>query len=296
MARSPNGAWSDRDAAIEFQVDPLFWQNLWFRASCVAVFLALLWALYRYRVHQIAQLFNVRLEERVHERTRIARELHDTLLQSFQGSLIQMQAARNTFSRRPEQAGQTLDDAITMAEGAIVESREAIQGLRSQPTSQGGFAELLTLTGQDLARSDEANGSPVIFRVTVEGEPRGLDPLLQDEAYRIARELLRNAFRHARARHIEAEIRYDDRLFRIRIRDDGKGILPDTLKAGGREGHWGLPGMRERAKRIGAQLTFWSGAGAGTEVELNIPSSVAYSTTRGTGRFHLLRKKGSSCD
>jgi ligand-binding sensor domain-containing protein/signal transduction histidine kinase len=296
MAISPNGAWSDHDAAIEFQVDPLFWQTLWFRASCVAAFLALLWVLYRYRLQQMAQLFNARLEERVHERTRIARELHDTLLQSFQGSLMQMQAARNTFSRRPEQAGQTLDDAITMAEGAIVESRDAIQGLRSQPTSQGGFAELLILTGQDLARSDEANRSPVIFRVTVEGEPRGLDPLLQDEAYRIARELLRNAFRHARARHIEAEIRYDDRLFRIRIRDDGKGIEPDTLKAGGREGHWGLTGMRERAKRIGAQLTFWSGAGAGTEVELSIPSSVAYGTTRGAGRFRLLRKKGSSCD
>ena len=294
IARNPNGIWSDHDAAIEFHVDPLFWQTLWFRASCVAAFLALLWVLYRYRVHQMARVFNVRLEERVDERTRIARELHDTLLQSFQGSLIQMQAARNTFSRRPEQAGQTLDDAIIMAEGAISESRDAIQGLRSQPASQGDLAELLTVAGQDLARSDEASGSRVSFRVTVEGERRDLDPFFQDEAYRIARELLRNAFRHARARHIEAEIRYDDRLFRIRIRDDGKGIEPDTLKAGGSAGHWGLPGMRERAKRIGAQLTFWSGAGAGTEVELNIPSSVAYSTPRRAGRFHLLRKKGGS--
>jgi signal transduction histidine kinase len=181
-----------------------------------------------------------------------------------------------------------------MAEGAIGESRDAIQDLRSQPPSQGDLAELLTVTGQDLARSDEANRSAVIFRVTVEGERRDLDPLLQDEAYRIARELLRNAFHHARARHIEAEIRYDHRLFRIRIRDDGKGIEPDTLKVGAREGHWGLPGIRERAKRIGAKLTFWSGAGAGTEVELNIPSSVAYSTTRRGGRFHILRKKESS--
>jgi signal transduction histidine kinase len=181
-----------------------------------------------------------------------------------------------------------------MAEGAISESRDAIQCLRSQPASQGDLAELLTVAGQDLAHSDEANGSRVSFRVTAEGERRDLDPHLRDEAYRIARELLRNAFRHARARHIEVENRYDDRLFRIRIRDDGKGIEPDTLKSGSSAGHWGLPGVRERAKRIDAQLTFWSGAGAGTEVELNIPSSVTSSTTRRSRRFHLLRKKGNS--
>jgi len=100
MARSPNGIWSDHDGAIEFRVDPLFWQTLWFRASCIAAFLTLFWGLYRYRVRRMAQVFNLRLEERVDKRMRIARELHDTLLQSFQGSLIQMQAARNTFSRR----------------------------------------------------------------------------------------------------------------------------------------------------------------------------------------------------
>jgi signal transduction histidine kinase len=282
-------------ASFDFSIDPAYYQTRWFQASCVGAFLTLLWALYRFRLHQIARGFSVRLEERVDERTRIARELHDTLLQSFQGSLIQMQAARNLFSRRPEQAVQTLDDAVIMAEGAIAESRDAIQDLRSQPAAQGDLAQLLTVAGQDLARSDvrnrEANGNPVIFRVTVKGERQYLDPHLQEEAYRIARELLRNAFHHAHARHIEAEIRYDERLFRVRIRDDGKGIEPETLKAGGRAGHWGLPGMRERAKRIGAQLSFWSAAGAGTEVELSIPSSAAYGASRRAGRFQLLRKK-----
>jgi signal transduction histidine kinase len=273
----------------------MFYQTNWFSASCMAAFLALLWGLYRVRLHAIAHELNLRYNERLAERTRIARELHDTLLQSFQSSLVQMQAAYNLFSRRPEQAVQTLDDAITMAEGAIAESRDAIQDLRSQPAAQGDLLQLLTLTGQDLARAhhtnQEANGSPPIFRVKVEGERRDLDPLLQDEAYRIARELLRNAFRHAQARYIEADIRYDDHLFRMRIRDDGKGIEPETLRAGGRAGHWGLLGMRERAKRVGAQLNFWSGAGAGTEVELSIPAAVAYGANRRGGRFQLLRKK-----
>ena len=117
-----------------------------------------------------------------------------------------------------------------------------------------------------------------------------MDPIIQDEAYRIAREMLRNAFRHARASQIEADIRYDDRLLRVLIRDDGKGIEPEVVEAGGRAGHWGLLGMRERAKRIGAGLEFWSEAGAGTEVQLRIPSSIAYAAPR-SGRFQVFRRK-----
>jgi signal transduction histidine kinase len=115
--------------------------------------------------------------------------------------------------------------------------------------------------------------------------------MVQDEVYRIAREVLRNAFRHARARQIEAEIRYDDRSLRLRIRDDGKGIDPGVLEEGERPGHWGLLGMRERAKRIGAQLDFWSEAGAGTEVELTVPASVAYAKSLDAGGFRLFRKR-----
>jgi signal transduction histidine kinase len=148
--------------------------------------------------------------------------------------------------------------------------------------------------GQEMAAFEDANRDGPVFRVVVEGERRRLSPILQAEVYGIARELLRNAFQHAQAHNIEAEIRYDDRLFRMRIRDDGKGIDSETLKSGGRAGHWGMLGMRERAKRIGAQLNFWSGAGAGTEVELSIPSSVAYGATRRTGRFNLRRKKVNS--
>jgi signal transduction histidine kinase len=150
---------------------------------------------------------------------------------------------------------------------------------------------LLTAAGQELARSHEVNRHSATFRVTVEGKRQDLSPMLQDEVYRIAREVLRNAFRHAGAREIEAEIRYDDRVLRLRIRDDGKGIDPKVLQEGGRAGHWGLLGIRERAKRIGARLEFWSEAGAGTEVDLTVPASVVYGTSRSGPRFNLFRKK-----
>lgn len=297
-ATNRDGVWDRNGIVYSITQEPHYYETNLFRVALVAAGLLLVFAVYQLRLIQTTAMLRARLEEKLAERERIARELHDTLLQRFQGSLIQMQAAHNLFPRRPEQAVQTLDEAITMAEGAIAESRDAIQDLRSPQVSQDDLANLLTVTGQDLARSSvtnqQASGILPIFRVSIEGERRDLDPLLQDETYRIARELLRNAFQHAQARHIEADIRYDKRQFRIRIRDDGKGIDPETLKAGGRAGHWGMLGITERAKRIGAQLHFQSGVGAGTEAELSVPSSVAYKETRGARRFPLFRRKANS--
>jgi signal transduction histidine kinase len=120
-----------------------------------------------------------------------------------------------------------------------------------------------------------------------------LHPNLRDEVYRITGEGLRNAFRHARARRIEVEIRYDERELRVRIRDDGRGIAASVLSDEGRAGHWGLPGMRERAQRIGGTMDLWSELGAGTEVELRIPASIAYQTFSGRS-FRLFRKKATT--
>jgi signal transduction histidine kinase/ligand-binding sensor domain-containing protein len=291
LACNNDGVWNEAGAFLDFSITPAYYQTLWFGLTCAAAFLGLLWALYRYRLHQIGQQFNVRLEERVNERTRIARELHDTLLQSFHGLLFRFQAARNMLPRRPEEAMQALDGAIERTEQAIAEGRGAIQGLRSEPSAHCDLEHLLTAMGQELAVSEDANLEPATFRVTVEGNRQALSPILQDEVYRIARELLRNASQHARARRIEAEIRYDDRLFRLRIRDDGKGIDPRVLQEGGCAGHWGLPGIRERAKQICAQLDIWSEAGAGTEIELTIPAAVAYTKPRDAGGFRLFFKR-----
>ena len=281
IAANSYGIWNDRGAGVRFVLRPHFYQTNWFYALCAATLLALLWMAHQFRLRQLQRAFNVRLEGRVEERTRIARELHDTLLQSFQGLMFSFQAGRNLLPGRTEEAIRTFDRAIREGDEAIAEGRDAIQGLRADPALESNLEHLLTAAGKELARSSGAEGEPPAFRVTVEGARQPLSPLLQDEVHRIAREILRNAFHHAHASRIEAEIAYDRQFFRLRIRDNGKGIDPKVLEQGARPGHWGLPGVRERAKRIGAQLKLWSEPGAGTEVELTVPARIAY------GRAHL---------
>jgi PAS domain S-box-containing protein len=231
-------------------------------------------------------LFNADLEARVSERGRIAREMHDTLLQSFHGLMLRFQVARDMLPNRPEEAMEALDGALNMADEAIVESRAAILDLRSEQVAQSDLVHLLTAMGSELAGSPGVNRDSPKFSVTVEGERQTLSPMLHDEVYRIGRELLRNAFLHAGASHIEAEIRYDDGQLCLLIRDDGRGIDPTILEEGGRAGHWGLTGIRERAKRIGAQLDFSSEAGAGTEVQLTVPHSLACGTSHEDAEFN----------
>ena len=290
MARNPEGVWNGNEATTNFVIEAAFWQTGWFRIISFTALALLVLGFYRMRLAQLHRQFNVGMEERIGERTRIARELHDTLLQSFHGLMFQFQAARNMLPRNPQNAMETLDDAILSTETAIAESRNAIQDLRPDSGAQRDLAQLLTEVGQELTANWDANKHLPVFRVLVEGDPRDLFPILQDEIYRIAREVIRNAFHHAAANRIEVEIRYDPRQLRLRVRDDGKGIDPQVLQAHGREGHWGLPGIRERAQRIGAGLEFWSEAGAGTEVELTIPASIAYQTRRRDSRFWVLPK------
>jgi signal transduction histidine kinase/ligand-binding sensor domain-containing protein len=294
IAANNDGVWNEEGAGLDFSVLPTWYQTSWFMAGCVAMALALFSGLYRYRMRQVAHEFNSRLEERAGERTRIARELHDTLLQSFQASLVQMQAARNIVGSRPEQAAQRLDSAIKMTAASIAEGRSAIQQLRNKPAARGDLAELLSVTGQELARASETTESPATFRVVVEGENSELNPLLQDEVYRISSELLRNAFKHSQAREIEAEVRFEHLLLRVHVRDNGRGIDPQILNEGGRDGHWGLAGINERAKQIGGRLDFWSESGRGTEVQLTVPASVAYRTPSKRRRFRLPLNKGAS--
>ena len=289
MASNSYGQWNASEAVISLEVDPAFWQTWWFRALCVAAFLALLWALYQLRLRQVAQQFNLRLEERVGERTRIARDLHDTLLQSFHGLLFCFQAVSNLLPTRPAEAKQTLDKAIDQAVQAITEGRDAVQGLRSSTVVTNDLACAITTLGQELA-GGETKPNAAEFHVQVEGTTRDLHPILRDEVYRIAGEAVRNAFKHAQARRIQVEIRYDERQFRLRVRDDGKGIDAKLLNEGERPGHYGLRGMRERAKLLGGKLTVWSELDAGTELELRIPATNAYATPDGGKRSWLAEK------
>jgi signal transduction histidine kinase/ligand-binding sensor domain-containing protein len=290
IACNNDGVWNEAGSSLGFDVMPSFYQTTWFRALAAFGFIGLLWGIYRLRVQQLQQEFNIGLEARVNERTRIARELHDTLLQTLHGLMFQFQAVRNLMPRRPDEAMRSLDDAINETEKALGESREAIQGLRSEPIAKGDLAELITATMQELANSEKASkGEAPDFDLIEEGERRTLSATAKNEVCRIAFEILRNAYRHAQAHRIEAEVRYGDDVLRVRIRDDGKGIDPKVLKEGGLAGHWGLRGIRERAERIGAQLEFWSEASAGTEVQLTVPASVAYENSSESRGWKLLR-------
>jgi signal transduction histidine kinase/ligand-binding sensor domain-containing protein len=295
MACNNSGVWNEAGTFLDFSVAPAYYQTMWFRLSCMAAFLALLGALYQLRLRQVAQQFNMRLEERVNERTRIARELHDSLLQGFQGLMFRLQAVRNMLPGRPTEASEALDMALERGDKAIAEGRDTVADLRQPVMDDGDIAQALTALGEELA-AQSGNGAAPCVRVLVEGKQRELNPMLRDEIYRIAREALRNAFRHAQAQKIEAEITYSDSQFLLHVRDDGRGIDPKVTNQGARAGHWGLPGMRERAKRFGGRLEVWSEQGVGTEIQLIIPAPIAYGKSSARPRFWFLRTKNQAID
>jgi signal transduction histidine kinase/ligand-binding sensor domain-containing protein len=283
IACNNDGVWNEAGASFDFSVAAAYYQTGWFRASCAAAFLALLWGLYRYRLHQISREFNVRLEERVSERTRMARDLHDTLLQSFHGLMLHFQVVNKLLPEGKAKA--QLEKTMERADRAIAEGRSAVYDLRSPAIATNDLQEAVNAVGSELSSDNDG-----VFGLTVEGPPKELHPTIRDEIYRISREALSNAFKHANAGRIEAEITYGPQVLRLRIRDDGEGIPPEVLEQG-RPGHFGLPGMRERARQIGAELTIWSGASTGTEIELSLAGSIAYCTSPQRPRLWLFRRK-----
>jgi len=220
-------------------------------------------------MHQLTRLLNVRFEERLAERTRIAQELHDTLLQGFLSASMQLHVADDRLP--PDSPAKPLvSRVLELMREVIDEGRTTLKGLRSTSSGSADLARSFSRIQDELASQE-----PIDYRVTVEGHSRQLHPVIRDAIYNIGREALVNAFRHSRASTIEVELEYGLKQLRVLVRDDGRGIDPHVLRSG-REGHWGIPGMRERAEEIGASLKLWSRAGAGTEVELSIPGQIAY--------------------
>jgi signal transduction histidine kinase/ligand-binding sensor domain-containing protein len=273
IAANDYGVWNEQGASVRFVLQPRYYQTAWFRALGGMILLTLLWGAYRVRVRQLRHQFERTLDARVDERTRIARELHDTLLQGAHGILLRFQIVADLLPERPIEAKARLDAAIEQTAHFVTEARDEVRGLRSSTVQSNDLAMAIGTLGEELATG---SGTAAAFRVALEGDARELRPIVRDEIYKIAAEALRNAFRHAQARQVEVEIRYADKEFRLRVRDDGKGIDSAVLAARADEGHFGLRGMTERADAIGGHLSVWSELREGTEVELRVPARAAY--------------------
>jgi signal transduction histidine kinase/ligand-binding sensor domain-containing protein len=268
-ASNGDGVWDREGIVYNVTQKPFFYQTTTFRLAAVTAAVLLLVALYQFRLRQTAARLNARLEERLAERERIARDLHDTLLQGFQGLILRFHDAMMMI---PEHlpARQRMDIALDRADEVMAEGRDRVVNLHASFEKSGDLSQSLARVGDEIS-----SGSEVTVCVTVEGRVQKLDPVALDEIYCIGREAMLNAFRHAKGRTIEVEIDYAPWALRLRVRDDGRGIDPKILQSG-RSGHIGLAAMRERAERIGAQLDIVSGPDAGTEIELSVPGSQAY--------------------
>ncbi|MGA7411033.1 MAG: histidine kinase, partial [Bryobacteraceae bacterium] len=227
-------------------------------------------------VRQLHLQFHLASEARLNERMRIARDLHDNLLQTVQGFMLRLEVVNEMLPGGA--AKNELEETLEIGDRAIIEGRRTVQDLRSSVTTSD-LADAIRAVADELASKDGAS-----FRLAVEGPVRDLDPIVRDEVYTIAREALRNAFTHADATRIEAELTFEEQLLRLRIRDDGKGIAPEVAEQG-RAGHYGLAGMRERSRRIGSKMVILSEAGTGTEIDLSVAGSIAYARPPARARF-----------
>jgi signal transduction histidine kinase len=289
MASNNSGVWNEAGDTLSFSIAPAYYQTRWFAAMVALGIATLLWAAYQLRIRQLAHQFNRTLDARVSERTRIARDLHDTLLQSFQGALLRFQSVANVIKTRPDEASQRLERALDQAEAAITEGRNAVHGLRASATTVNDLANGIAAIGLQLT-SEGSSGPVPSIDVAVDGESRDLNPIVREEAFRIAGEALRNVVKHASARRVTVTIHYESRQLRLTVRDDGKGIDSATLARQHVEGHFGLPGMRERAAIVKGRLDVRSTVGRGTEIELSVPAATAYRpSSRASWRSRLWR-------
>ena len=281
-ASNNDGVWNEIGSSVGFSIPPAFYQTTWSLYVLIFLSAGLLWLLYWIRLRQITERqrrrIEQRMEDRFNERTRIARELHDTLLQSLQGLLLRYQVANELLPEHPSEAKQDLGKAIDQTVLAISEGRNAVQGLRVTRADTHDLADSIKTLVEELASS--ASPEQVVFRVGLEGTPQSLRSAVLDEIYEIAGEALRNSRRHSRASEIEVDLYYDQSQLRLRVRDNGIGIDSEILDGQGEVGHYGLHGMRERAELVGGKLVIWTSPSAGTEVELIIPAAQAYVAAR----------------
>jgi signal transduction histidine kinase/ligand-binding sensor domain-containing protein len=270
QARDQRGQWSG-EASVGIRILPTWWESWWFRTAVMIGLVAITWMIYRLRLRQLASRLNLRLEERLAERGRIAGDLHDTLLQGLISASMHLDVAADDV---PEGSPvrKKLDHVLQMMANVAQDGRNAVQGLRSCDSNSLGLEQAFAQIKQEF---DRGNTEGPELCVSMQGRPRPLHPVFRDEMYRIGREAVINAFRHSEAKKIEVELEYSHRQFKLAVRDDGCGIDPQVLETG-RAGHWGLTGMRERAQRAGAHLHIRTRPRGGTRVEISASHNIAF--------------------
>jgi signal transduction histidine kinase/ligand-binding sensor domain-containing protein len=264
IAANEDGLWSAQPATLAFVVAPAFNQTWWFRAMWVPIAMLLIWLLMRWRMRQLAERYADRHDAILIERERIARELHDTLLQSVQGLILRFQSGVDRMSPAdPTRA--TLERSLDRAEQVLLEGRDRVSELRTPARESATLGEILKRIGEELAAEHGPN-----FSATLRGEGAALPDRVLDEARHIGAEALLNAFRHAEAKHVRLVVQQTPARLVLEVADDGRGMLPTQEYMAGRTGHWGVAGMRERARTIGARFTLASAEGEGTRIRLQV--------------------------
>lgn len=282
MACNNDGVWNESGASLSFALAPAFYQTRWFLALCLAVTGCLVCASYMWRVRIVMARLDMQFRERLAERTRIAQELHDTLLQGVLSASMQLNVANDQIAS--DAPFKPLVTRVLELMGQVIEDgRNAVRGLRLSREEGQALDQAFSEVPQELALPGVAE-----YRVIVEGSPRSLHPVIRDEVYLIGREAVANAYRHSGATRIEVALEFGRHQLRVLVRDNGHGIDQRVLQAG-REDHWGLSGMRERAEKIGAKLKVWSNGTNGTEVDLRVPGRNAF-RSQGSGKANWLSR------
>jgi signal transduction histidine kinase/ligand-binding sensor domain-containing protein len=270
VSASSGEDWSDLAVPLRIEVDPAFYQTWWFALLCILSAAALALLTFRARMRFVTEQVHSRLSERLAERERVARELHDTLLQGFQGLMMRFHLATQSIPPA-EIAKSEMEEALDSADLLLIESRDRIRDLRYETIEPPSLSDALTALGEDFAVPHTGT-----LKVATHGVALDLNPISYQEIYAIAKEAIVNAFRHSKASEIRVDIYFDLAKLSLDITDNGRGIDPDILNGKRRVDHWGLAGMYERADNLGAELKFASPSGGGTQVKLTIPAAVAF--------------------
>ncbi|RRA48822.1 sensor histidine kinase [Acidipila sp. EB88] len=269
IASNGEGVWNSADTSLPFVIEPALWQTWWFRLCAAGLVVLAMWWAHRLRTLQLASQLHIRFEERLAERMRIAQDLHDTLLQGFLSASLQLDVAAE-YVPRESPAAPMLRRVLALMRQVSEDCRSALMTLRTGVRFSHDLESGLAAVPQELGLEGTA-----AYRIVVNGSPEALEPLCSDEVFLIGREAVLNAYRHAQASLIEVELVYKSAGLHLFVRDDGIGIA-EAIVQSGKEKHWGLTGMRERAAKTGAQLRIWTRPAEGTEIELIVPGHMAY--------------------